>query len=68
MKEIVLLPLEFIMEIFEEILETGIDACPPLLIFLFVTCFLMSDGCLPKIGGILLIPIGIIALVIWFFL
>mgnify|MGYP000323082911 CR=1 FL=1 len=52
----------------DEIFKSMIDACPPLLIFLIAAWLLMGNGCLPKIGGILLIPIGIIALVVWFIL
>ncbi|MBE8954914.1 MAG: hypothetical protein SR2Q5_04480 [Quinella sp. 2Q5] len=62
------MPFEILAKILESIVEAGVDACPPLLIFLFVACMFISDGCLPKIGGILLIPIGIIALIVWLIL
>ena len=60
--------IEIVVEIIESIVEAGIDICPPLLIFLFMACLFMTDGCLPKIGGILLIPIGIIAFIVWLIL
>ena len=50
----------------DDILGAMIDVCPPLLIFLIAACLFTSNGCLSKIGGILLIPIGIVALVVWF--
>jgi|GEM_PF-6979962 len=65
MKELLLLPLSIIGEIFEGILGAGVDACPPLLIFLLAVCLFISDGCLSKLGGILLVIIGIIALIVW---
>ena len=39
MKELLLLPLSIIGEIFEGILEAGVDACPPLLLFACVFIF-----------------------------
>lgn len=44
MKELLLLPLSIIGEIFEEILGTGVDACPPLLLFLLAVCLFMNSG------------------------
>jgi len=52
MKELLLLPLSIIGEIFEEILRAGVDDCPPLLIFLFAVCLFMNSGCLSTLGGI----------------
>lgn len=65
MKEILLLPLEIIFEIFESIIGAGVDACPPLLIFLLAVCLFMNSGCLSTLGGIFLVIIGIIALIVW---
>ena len=52
MKELLLLPLSIIGEIFEEILGAGVDDCPPFLIFLFAVCLFMNSGCLSTLGGI----------------
>ena len=68
LKEIITLPLDIIFEIVEYILEAGVAACPPLLLFILGACLFFSDGCLPKLGGFLLIPISIIALLLWFLL
>ena len=65
MKELLLLPLSIIGEIFERILEAGVNACPPLLLFLLVVCLFMNSGCLSTLGGILLVIIRIIALIVW---
>ena len=65
MKEIILLPLEIILKILESIIEAGVDACPPLLIFLLAVCLFMNSGCLSTLGGIFLVIIGIIALIVW---
>ncbi|MBQ6296887.1 MAG: hypothetical protein IJK81_04240 [Selenomonadaceae bacterium] len=65
MKELLLLPLEIIFEILESIIEAGVDACPPLLIFLLAVCLFMNSGCLSTLGGIFLVIIGIIALIVW---
>ena len=52
----------------DELLRPLFDACPPLIIFFIALCLFIGDGCLPKIVGIILIPIGIIALIVWFFM
>ena len=65
MKELLLLPLEIILEIIESIIRAGVDACPPLLIFLLAVCLFMNSGCLSTLGGIFLVIIGIIALIVW---
>ena len=65
MKELLLLPLSIIGEIFEGILEAGVDDCPPLLLFLLAVCLFMNSGCLSTLGGILLVILGIIALIVW---
>lgn len=61
--------LGIIFEVIENIVETAIEICPPLLI-LVIAAFLFfgGGGCLAKIFGALLIPIGIIVLVIWLFM
>ena len=64
MKELLLLPLGIIGEIFEEILGAGVDACPPLLIFLLAVCLFMNSGCLSTLGGIFLVILGIISLIV----
>ena len=65
MKELLLLPLSIIGEIFEGILEAVVDACPPLLLFLLAVCLFMNSGCLSTLGGIFLVILGIIALIVW---
>lgn len=65
-KEIFLLPFEIIGGILEAIAEKAIEFCPPLIIFFLVLMLFTSDGCLPKIFGVILIPVGIIALIVWF--
>ena len=50
---------------FGEILEAGVDACPPLMIFLLAACLLMDRGCLSNLVGVLLIIVGIIAFIVW---
>ena len=65
MKEILALPLEIIFEIVESILEVGVEACPPLLLFILGACLFFGDGCLPKLGGVLLVVIGILAIIVW---
>ena len=49
----------------EEIIGLVIEACPPILLFIFAIAMIGSDGCLAKIGGVLLIPVGIVALIAW---
>ena len=53
----------------DDLLAPLFDACPPLLIIFFAVVLVMcNDSCLSTIIGIILIPIGIIALIVWFFL
>ena len=69
MKELILLPLAIVLEFIEDfIVSPAIDAVPPLLIILIAIAMFFSDGCLPKIGGILLFVIGIIVTIIWLLL
>ena len=44
------------------VLNIGLD---PLLIFVFALMIFFSNGCLPKIAGIVLFLIGIITMIIW---
>lgn len=52
----------------DDILSSLIDACPPLIIFLFAACLFMNDGCLSNLGGILLMLIGFVVLIVWLFI
>ena len=65
MKELFSLPFDIIAEILESIIGAGVDACPPLLIFLLAVCLFMNSGCLSTLGGIFLVVLGIIALIVW---
>ena len=66
MKEIIFLPFAIILEFIEDfVVRPAIDAVPPLLIIIIAIAMFFSNGCLPKIGGILLFIIGIIITIIW---
>ena len=69
MKELILLPLAIVLDFIEDfVVRPAIDAVPPLLIVLIAIVMFFSNGCLPKIGGILLFIIGIILTIIWLLL
>ena len=51
--------------IIEPALKKAFENCPPLWIFIIAIMFFAFGGCLTKIFGILLIPVGIVTLIIW---
>ena len=59
--------LGIIFEVLENIVETAIEICPPLLILVIAAFLFFGGGCLARIFGALLIPIGIIVLIVWLF-
>ncbi|MBR2179742.1 MAG: hypothetical protein IJ862_05045 [Selenomonadaceae bacterium] len=66
MKELILFPLVIIADFIDEfIFRPAIASCPPLLILIVAIMIFFSNGCLPKIAGIVLFLIGIIAMIIW---
>lgn len=65
MSALCLLLLKIFLEIFEAVIEFGAENCPPLLIFIVAAFLFMYNGCLPTLGAILLVIIGIIAFAVW---
>ena len=83
MKDLIALPIEFILEIIGELILQPLllmllESCTPLIIlvikffcivFFIIAffCIISGNGCAIIIGGVILIPAGIIALILWFF-
>ena len=64
MSALCLLLLKIFLEIFAAVIEFAVETCPPLFIFLLAACLFISNGYLSKLGGILLMIMGLILLMI----
>ena len=84
LETLIIFPFEVILDIIGELILQPLlimllESLSPVLIFiikffgilLFIVaffCIISGNGCAVVIGGIILIPVGIIALIVWFLL